>query len=373
MNEKKQINEEYINYKIKSKLSKVIFFDKEIRKKTDKNKEIWKRWDFVINEFIFLRTMQSIKEHETYNGYHKISEKDFNKFHIFIQNNITNYVLKKNIGMTLDVSRVLKIMTYLINNKFTIIKLSGSDEVFETENAIRYRELEIPLDERLRYLLKLGGKYNFMIMILRYLGLGINGHHCAIPINVYEYFYNEFNIRVEGYASPLNSKLLKWQDTNYCSLFGDIDRKFRSIGPFNWKKIVKHQDKNFTVNPPYIESIMDVMYKNVLKAFSLITRHDFMLIILIPQWEDNEVYSKLKTNHSGLVVYTYEPLEGEHYMDCNGQVNKMRGVRNCMFFLSKSKNLNLESKIDKLKLIWNTYVESDSRNQSAFTRPNIIS
>ncbi len=367
-----KLSEEYINWLIRNKLLKVIYINKELRKKTEKNIETWKRWDFVINEFIFLRTMDSFDKYKEHNGYHIMTKEDIEKYRIFIADNIINYVLKKNVGLQLDPERLIKIIAYLINMKFKIIKLSNNNKIDYDDNYIQYRDIKIKLDDRLRQLIKLGGVENCLIMLLRYMGLGINGHHCAIPINTYEYLYNTFNIRREGYASPLNSKLLKWNDTKFCSLFYDTDKYFGSMGPFNWKTVVKYQDKNWTVNPPYIESIMDVMYDNVIKAFNEITNPDFLLMILIPKWESNIVYSNLATNKSGLVIYIYEPLENEHYMNCNGHVIKMKGVQNCMFFLSKNKNLNIENKMDELKKIWNTYEDTGSTYQSNFVKPEII-
>jgi hypothetical protein len=206
-------------------------------------------------------------------------------------------------------------------------------------------------------------------MILRYAGYGITGQHCAIPTNTYKYLYDAFNIRGEGFASPLNSKLIGMNDTVFCSLFKDTDKHVGSLGPFSYKALIDNPNKNWTVNPPYMPEIMMMAYDTVIKAFENIERKDLLFIALLPKWENDEAYIKFKT--SKYLVKLLEPEEGKHYMNCNGRVIYMHGMSNSMFFLCRDENVVTDEKIDKLLEIWNTYTE-DKLNQSNFVSPEIV-
>src|SRR3989344_5464199 len=291
----RDINEEYVNFKLKLEISKMVTVDKIFTKK----------WLFVVDEVLFLRTMKSIKEKKLkYHGFHTINDTEKIQIKKWMMKYMTTYVNPTNHPL-INNEEIVNKFIHMINNK---------------DNYVNY---------------------------------------------------DKTNIRVEGYSSPLNSKLMDMKDTFFCTLFKDTDQQFGSIGPFTWKKIVKYQHLNWSINPPYIEKILKIMYMNVIKAFEYITRKDFLLIILIPKWEDNEIYINLKENKSGLVIHTFSPAIGQHYMNCNGRTVMMQGVVNSMFFLSRNKTLVNNDQIDKLIKIWSTY-ENDFFNQSNFTYPFIL-
>jgi hypothetical protein len=181
--------------------------------------------------------------------------------------------------------------------------------------------------------------------------------------------YETFNIRGEGFSSPLNSKLLQMKNTVFCTLFRDTDKYVGSQGPFSYKTLVKNSNHNWTVNPPYMENLMEYASKQMIKAIKKIERKDFLAIWLMPKWEDNKTYQYLK--NSKYLVKLIEPPEGKHYMNCNGDTIYMNGLINSMFFLSKDKNVITDEQIENLLKIWNTY-EEDKDNQSNFILPEFI-
>ena len=69
--------------------------------------------------------------------------------------------------------------------------------------------------------------------------------------------YDKYGARYEGFASPLNSKLMGKPNAHFCSLFKDTDEPFGSIGRFAVKNIINPKNKgNWSVNVPYVLSII---------------------------------------------------------------------------------------------------------------------
>ncbi|ATZ80282.1 WW domain-containing protein [Bodo saltans virus] len=226
-------------------------------------------------------------------------------------------------------------------------------------------DCEKKIDYRLNYLYKMGGYSNFLRMILRYLCYGITGQHISLPIKVYDYMYKNMDVKGEGFASPFNSKLLEKDGTIFCSLFYDTDKWFGSKGAFSSKILIEYGEKfNFMLNPPYIPEVMEKMYNYVMEAFERIERKNFLIIILLPQWKDNDVYMKLKKNK--YLLNLLELNEGKHYMNCNGKYRYMKGVINSMFFLSKDKNAMNNKDIKNITKIWNDKNDNDTQ-QSYFS------
>lgn len=234
---------------------------------------------------------------------------------------------------------------------------------------LKYRNLSFPLDERLIYIKEKIGKTKLLCLILRYLGYGFTGQHCSIPQKVYDYLYNEFKIRGEGFSSPFNSKLLTKNNTVFCTLFRDTDKYINSLGPFSYKQIIKHSDKNWSINPPYMDDLMTIVCKNIIKALDIIKREDIIITVLIPFWNDSYIYQKL--SNSKYLVKKIDLAYGSHYMLCNQHMVHMKNVINSFFILSKTKNIINDKQIKKLLKLWNEY-DKDFSNQSIFNDDSVI-
>jgi hypothetical protein len=297
---------------------------------------------------------------------------DINKFkeemNQFNEPYLTSWLSEKiNISQT-----VRKLFLKYIKHKKRLFVNDYSDTSSEIQifaDYVVYKNIKIPLDSRLNYLLTKGGKEKFMILILRYLGYGITGQHCALPIKVYEYLFKNLNVKGEGFSSPLNSKLIEMKDTTFSTLFYDTDKYFGSAGPFSHKTLIDHQTVNWTANTPYFPNVMKMMYKEIKRAFKQITRNDFFVICLVPKWEHDVTYQKLK--NSKYLATTIEPEIGKHYMNCNGRYVYMNGVVNVMFILSKNKNVIESYHVQNIKKIWDEFNAND-KQQSKIEEPIII-
>lgn len=365
MNDK--IIDEYVNFMgVFNKLNNIYFInDKKIRR------DIYKSLQHLIEDRILYR--YKIKS-PPYHGYNIIKDDEEIKIIDDFFDDTKKYLEKKNKKNEMY-NKLYDIKKYFIdnvNNKKHLFSDMYSDEdniIKVTPEYIKYRKVKIILDERLKYLLQKMGEKKFLRMILRYIGYGITGQHCSIPYHVYKYMYDVFNIRGEGFSSPLNSKLLGFKDTIFCTLFKDTDKKMGSVGPFSSKILIKNSDKNWAVNPPYMKNIMYIAYKVIMKVFKKIERNDFLVIYFMPKWIDDKTYNKLKK--CKYLVKMIEPDEGKHYMNCNGRLVYMKGVVISTFFLCRDKNIVTEEKINKLLELWNTHIDDD-KNQSFFTFPEII-
>lgn len=252
-----------------------------------------------------------------------------------------------------------------------ILKVEGSTKY------LYYNKLKVPLDNRLEMLLRMANNdYRaLMLMLLRYFGFGLTGQHCSIPDNVYSFVYKYLNVKGEGFASPLNSKLISKENTVFCSLFEDTDKIFKSVGPFSKNILIDNNTINWLVNPPYMENILGIAYNEVISALSTI-KTDMLVIFVLPRWNQDPTYIKLSNNESNKVVYKIEPLIGEHYMDCDSRVIKMNGVVNCMFFITNSTNEeyldNIGKRAKQIIKLWDTLEPSDNIS-SNIQHPTIIS
>lgn len=368
-NKNSKLINEYVNFMgITRKLQNIHF----IQNKKLASKLFDQLFQFIIEDRILYR--YKIKQ-PPYNGYNKIEDEEDLKI---INENFENkkkYMEKKGDTQNETYIKLEEIKDYfihLVNNKHELYNNMYNDtnnDIIVSDEYVKYRKIKIILDNRLKFLLKKAGKKNFVRMILRYVGYGITGQHCAIPINTYKYLYDTFNIRGEGFGSPLNSKLIGMKDTVFCTLFKDTDKYVGSLGPFSHKNLVKHQDKNWTINPPYMPNVMLMTYNETMKAFKKIKRNDFLAIILFPKWTNDEAYIKFK--NCKYLVKLLEPPEGEHYMNCNGRTVYIGGLVNSMLFLCRDKSVVTDKKIQDLLKIWNTY-EEDTENQSFFTDPEIL-
>lgn len=322
-------------------------------------------------KIIFDNTIQYITEERTlyrytinkppfhgYNPVHdghdlSIIERHFNEKKIYLERKeMTNTEIYKNLN------KIKSHFIHLINHP------TKSNKPYFTikkhKDSLQFENITFPLDSRLKYLVKLSNIEHVMAMLFRYTCFGITGQHCSLPFNVYKHLYDEYNVRGECFASPLNSKLITLKDTFFCTLFKDIDAVFGSKGPFNYKIIVDNQDVNMFINPPYMTNIIEWTEMEIMRAFDETTNEKLLLIVLIPKREEN-IFKNNK-----YLIDLIEPDVGKHYMDCNGNMTHMEKIINSMFFLSKYKH-----KINKNKIleVWNMTEENEKEQQSAFTGP----
>jgi len=174
------------------------------------------------------------------------------------------------------------------------------------------------------------------IMVVRYECVLPGGQHWNIPFTYYEHLYDKFGLKLEGFASPLNSQVLlldylkgkgAFNKTSYCSLFHDTDEVFGSRGsiftldigalmgeaaegPKNDKMVDGH---HFTMclNPPFVESLIEKMCDLVegwMKKYP-----GLRVFTGGPSWTDAKFYKRLKSIEG--LKYTKDLKYGEFYYE----------------------------------------------------------
>jgi hypothetical protein len=176
-----------------------------------------------------------------------------------------------------------------------LIISSGTKEIKKPINLFRVIAL---LDRAIRN----GSKTpfeNLIITVLRYEALVQRGQQWNIPYKWYKVLYEKYNVRLEGFASPLNSQLIMLDysynrnESKFCSLFYDTDRIFGSIGSVFKLKLDK--PTCMTLNPPYVPKLMEQM---VIKIQELLNNNQVLIFTGLPNWFDAPYYADLcKTKH----------------------------------------------------------------------------
>ena len=148
-------------------------------------------------------------------------------------------------------------------------------------------------------------------MFLRYESIILKGQQWHVPLSVFRYCYKNYDARIEGFASPLNSQLLKVAleedksdskqvkpNIKFCSMYPDTDAPFGSIGSFFDLRLEDINCTTVLVNPPFIE---DILRRTVLKMQELIeiaeirepSRH-LRFVTIMPYWSDYLYINRLK-------------------------------------------------------------------------------
>lgn len=166
-------------------------------------------------------------------------------------------------------------------------------------------------------------------MYMRYMSI-LSGHQqWNIPFTFYEYLYDAYGLRLEGFASPLNSQILILNDlkgynarnTFYCSLFYDVDKVFGSKGnifDFDIDANRESPDEPYTIclNPPFIEDMFTQMIDLIDKWFN---QHKNVRVFTgCPSWSDAAFFKRLKTHKA--LKFTQDLKYGEfHYEDSSSR------------------------------------------------------
>lgn len=346
----KKIRREYTNYFTKSIIYKLI-------EKKNHDKDILKKEISYMEAILFMRiNYQLYDKTPPYHPYKIISKEE--KDMIF-------QLAYKNIPY---IDEIIKI----INERYDYIDENYISKITIDEKFIYLYKVKIPLDNRIKFLLtyarkmlkkvnkKLSlGKKLVTRCILRYASLGVSGNQCSLSSDIYNYFYNNLKVKGEGFCSPLNSKLIEKEDTIICTLFKDTDKYFKSQGSFNDTIMLKNNDINWVLNPPFLSSTTKLSIKSIKKTLNESDKK--MLIVLVVPFSKvkqikEEIYNK----------YLYGYINQE-YIEINKKIIKRTNTKQyflCndkwsynfqdiyMYFYTNDENIDLESHMIALSDLW---------------------
>lgn len=216
-----------------------------------------------------------------------------------------------------DIKKMINDILNIIQNNANInnsIKKSQTKPTIN-DNIIIYKDFIYKLNQKEIILLQKTNLTNFIICLLRYKSILSKGQHCALPQSTYDILYNKYNFKVEGFSSPFNSRLNKYNDTYIGSLFYEIDKYFGSIGKFSLVNILDDKIKgNWMVNPPFISELLTETAKIILEGLDKL-KFSRAFIFMMPYWDDNEGLIKLresKYHHKSIILPKFQS-----YIECD--------------------------------------------------------
>jgi hypothetical protein len=152
----------------------------------------------------------------------------------------------------------------------------------------------VTMSPRMKYLASKYQCADVLRMILRYDIILGRGQQWGLPRAHFDALYDRLGVRNEGYASPLNSRLLEKPEGKFCSLFPDTDVVFGSLGGFFQVTFAEHPG-NWQVNPVFIASILDASANKVIAELKAAAEAKKLILVvfLMPAWEDTHCYTVL--------------------------------------------------------------------------------
>lgn len=133
-------------------------------------------------------------------------------------------------------------------------------------------------------------------MAIRYSCL-LPGHQGTVPLPIYQYMVDRYKVTIEGFASPLNSQIIRLDNNKlkFCSLFLDTDAPFGSIGNFFTTDFFSH---TVFANPPQIPELLNRMAIRINELCSDATKEgkSIRFFVIIPIETDAEHYIQLTSS-----------------------------------------------------------------------------
>ncbi|PAA56815.1 hypothetical protein BOX15_Mlig000263g6 [Macrostomum lignano] len=170
---------------------------------------------------------------------------------------------------------------------------------------------------RVKFLVRNFGLLPATRMLIRYEALGTGSLQWGDPITVHNALHDLMGVRYEGFASPLNSKMIDKADSRFCSLFIDTDEEFGSMGSF-FKVDFSKCHGGWTVNPPFIEELMDRVATKVLNYLDT-GDENCWFFVTFPRWDDTPGWVRLSDSKRRIDQIELDD-GGFTVQDCYGRI-----------------------------------------------------
>lgn len=172
-------------------------------------------------------------------------------------------------------------------------------------DSIRIGKYVFKIDSRIMYLRRMGTNLDLNMLLLRYKNRNY-ASGITFPKEVYKTMYDD-GFTNEAFSSPLDSGLIEYKNTNYCSLYPDTDSIYGSLGDFFSTNIVEYGNQ-WIVNPPQIHNIYEMAKQKIISIYNNDPRSRF---VLYSEFENDDIIK------SGVVNKTII-LEANKYKTWNG-------------------------------------------------------
>ena len=322
-NYNKKIKTEYKNYHVRMQILNLI---KNMNKN---NPKLEKMDESFFESFLFNRIKTTIKK--PYSGYKYIRDEEYDAYKPLIYTNISY------------MDDIVNIINTKNNDDNVASGVPNVDAccVQKNKNYFIYKNFQFKRDDRINFLYtfckKMLIKHNkkiqlakklIVLLLLRYMTIGMSGQQCSLSYDIYDYLYTNLNVKGEGFSSPLNSKLIEKNDTIICSIFNDIDKYFKSCGQFNKDIMLENNNFNWILNPPFLTSASKLAINSIIKT--LYESDKKMIIILILPYTK----VKLKTNLNNKYLYGYINKQYIHITSMySNEKKKIKRQNNKQYFI----------------------------------------
>ena len=210
---------------------------------------------------------------------------------------------------------------------------------FRTDNLLGYgSHFRADLTARLRRLIEIGGCEAAVRVALRYTIVISTGQQWGLPQAHIDHLYDQFRVRAEAFASPLNARLLGKPEAKFCSIFPDTDAAFGSVGDFFAADLA---GANWVVNPPFVESIMVRAARKVTEALVPGTPQTFFFVI--PAWTDTEAYTLL---HECPFLAAEVRLDRGHYYYEDPSGKRINTKASSIYFALSTESVEVRARLE---------------------------
>lgn len=220
-------------------------------------------------------------------------------------------------------------------------KTSLTEGEYEYVASFGKYKRNLPKDQ-IRILLGLGCSEEEIIrMTIRYCSLISEFRSRSFVRSTYDKIY-QLGFRVEGFASPFNSKMLAYDDCNYCSLFQD---DFKSLGSFFDLKL---SDINVVCFPPRSPGV----YNMVIDELSDV-EDNTRILLLMDAWEDiiDRVRQMASLTHVIEIPSNTIMTEDDSDLDEDGRPKTTpMNVKTCLMLFDTTRNQLSRNDIESIFL-----------------------
>lgn len=332
-----------------------------------------KKAEKALERWLLSMANDKVKPLVSWSPIYKLSALDSEVNQQFIRE-LVNDKLVSDISGAQEVVKRLQdlIRTSLSNDPPTAVGLS-----LESLKTISQTSFLNPNRERIILLTRLGGEHAVIKLILRYDSLIVGGQQWSLPRAHFKYLYDEFGVRNEAFASPLNSKMLDFKDGSFYSLFPDTDTVFGSKGNFFDHQLATPGNPSlmgamsgaaWEVNPPFMESSLTQAARKVLNGLQEAKDNNSMLSFFFasPAWTDAEFYRLLST--SPFKRFETRLEKGKHFYELpSGEM--LTAKADSFYFILTSLEPSQEFK-DKIPGMLQTLAKTDGKVWRTVTKLN---
>lgn len=222
----------------------------------------------------------------------------------FIQQLNIELIQKCGVGklVTDIVNYIIDTVNSTVSSTPPTYELPGVIKIFK--NRVSYRSFMLDMQPCQTSKLKRFHRRTMMAMIIRYSTIIIKSQQWSLPLTLFNVLYKNYNVRFEGFASPLNNCFDRYKNAEYCSLFKS-DEYFGSIGNFfnididNPIRGIKLDNIGWIIHPPYVLDIMMKAFQQICNglANALLKGINMFVLFVIPYWVDSDVYRAVKRTH----------------------------------------------------------------------------